>query len=36
MDRDAAVGYVHKLLASMLDKRGSDLYITALCTRQLS
>ena len=29
MDRDAAVGYVHKLLASMLDKRGSDLYITA-------
>ncbi|MEN9503918.1 MAG: hypothetical protein RI964_3203 [Pseudomonadota bacterium] len=29
MDRDAAVSYVHKLLASMLEKRGSDLYITA-------
>ena len=29
MDRDAAVSYVHKLLATMLEKRGSDLYITA-------
>jgi len=29
MDRDAAVGYVHKLLANMLEKRASDLYITA-------
>ncbi len=29
MDRDAAVSYVHKLLHSMLERRGSDLYITA-------
>lgn len=29
MDRDAAVSYVHKLLATMLEKGGSDLYITA-------
>jgi twitching motility protein PilU len=29
MDRDTAVGYVHKLLATMLEKQGSDLYITA-------
>ena len=29
MDRDAAVSYVHKLLASMLEKNASDLYITA-------
>lgn len=29
MDRDAAVSYVYKLLGSMLEKRGSDLYITA-------
>jgi twitching motility protein PilU len=29
MDRDSAASYVHKLLASMLEKRGSDLYITA-------
>ena len=29
LDRDSAVSYVHKLLATMLDKRGSDLYITA-------
>ena len=29
MDRDTAVSYVHKLLATMLEKGGSDLYITA-------
>jgi len=29
MDRDSAVSYVHKLLATMLEKRGSDLYVTA-------
>ena len=29
MDRDAAVSYVHKLLHTMLERRGSDLYITA-------
>ncbi len=29
MDRDSAVSYVHKLLATMLDKNASDLYITA-------
>lgn len=29
MDRDSAVSYVHKLLATMLEKGGSDLYITA-------
>lgn len=29
MDRDSAVSYVHKLLATMLEKQGSDLYITA-------
>jgi twitching motility protein PilU len=29
MDRDSAVSYVHKLLATMLEKHGSDLYITA-------
>lgn len=29
MDRDSAVSYVHKLLATMLEKRASDLYITA-------
>ncbi|MFN3785780.1 MAG: PilT/PilU family type 4a pilus ATPase [Thiothrix sp.] len=29
MDRDAAVSYVHKLLATVLEKRASDLYITA-------
>ncbi|MBO0612128.1 MAG: hypothetical protein RL122_91 [Pseudomonadota bacterium] len=29
MDRDAAVSYVHKLLATMLEKSASDLYITA-------
>lgn len=29
MDRDAAVSYVHKLLATMLEKKASDLYVTA-------
>lgn len=29
MDRDSAVSYVHKLLATMLEKKASDLYITA-------
>lgn len=29
MDRDSALAYVHKLLAVMLEKKGSDLYITA-------
>lgn len=29
MDRDSAVSYVHKLLATMLEKNASDLYITA-------
>lgn len=29
MDRDSAVSYVHKLLAAMLEKNASDLYITA-------
>ncbi|MEZ5454227.1 MAG: PilT/PilU family type 4a pilus ATPase [Thiothrix sp.] len=29
MDRDSAVSYVHKLLATMLEKEASDLYITA-------
>jgi twitching motility protein PilU len=29
MDRDSALAYVHKLLAAMLEKKGSDLYITA-------
>lgn len=29
MDRDSAIGYVHKLLRNMLEKGGSDLYVTA-------
>lgn len=29
MDRESALAYVHKLLAAMLEKKGSDLYITA-------
>ncbi|WP_020559109.1 PilT/PilU family type 4a pilus ATPase [Thiofilum flexile] len=29
MDRDSALSYVHRLLNAMLEKKGSDLYITA-------
>lgn len=29
MDRDSAIGYVHKLLQNMLEKGSSDLFVTA-------
>ena len=32
MDKDSAVSYVHQLLHSMLDKKASDLFITALAS----